>query len=76
MPDDIGRVEVTAGDKVLSRIEVHFLWDDAEIGVWCASCALPSAYRVPIIGIDERTLGTHFRFHVVACVECGRYPKP
>lgn len=44
--------------------------DPTEHGLWCDSCALPSAMRFPILWYEEDTLRVALRMTVVTCPEC------
>jgi len=52
-------------------LELHVM-PEVEVGVWCASCFLPSAYRVRWVFADRDTLRVEMRGAHVQCEECGR----
>lgn len=41
-----------------------------EVGVWCPSCALPSAVTITVLWADTRTLRVVLRQTFTVCVEC------
>jgi len=45
---------------------------EPETGLWCSTCLLPSAVRVPIVMITENGAGDTTVSPVEACTECGR----
>jgi hypothetical protein len=53
-------------------VEMHVLDELLTTGEWCHHCLLPSALRLPFIGIDPATLETLIRAATFACTECGR----
>lgn len=42
----------------------------AETGLWCAGCALPSAVRFVLVGLNPATLHTMFRQERTVCGQC------
>lgn len=44
--------------------------DLMETGLWCPSCALPSAVRVEVLWFERDTLKLAFTSTVVVCEEC------
>lgn len=53
-------------------VEIHVLEELLSTGEWCHHCLLPSAVRLPFVGIDPATLGIILRAATLACQECGR----
>lgn len=54
-------------------VELHVLDTDLTVGEWCHHCLLPSAVRLPFVGIEPSTLRIVLRAATFACPECGRH---
>jgi len=53
-------------------IEIHVLDDDLTTGEWCDHCLLPSAVRLPFVGVERATMRTVLRAATFTRSECGR----
>lgn len=51
-------------------IEGHIL-GDWEHGIWCPTCALPSAHQVTILWAYRHNLSPAGRCHMTVCTDCG-----
>lgn len=54
-------------------VEIHVLDELMTTSEWCHHCLLPSAVRLPFVGIDPATCRTVMRAATFACPECGRH---
>lgn len=54
-------------------IEVHALHELLTIGEWCPHCLLPSAVRLPFVGVDQVTLRPVVHGATFLCQDCGRH---
>lgn len=54
-------------------IELHVLDSDLTIGEWCPHCNLPSAVRLPFVGVEPSTLRIVMRAATFVCQDCGRH---
>lgn len=53
-------------------VEIHVLDELLTTGAWCHHCLLPSAVRLPFIGVDPSTMRTVMRAASLVCPDCGR----
>lgn len=54
-------------------IEIHVLDAHLTVGEWCPHCSLPSAIRLPFVGVDPATLNVVLRAATFACRACGQH---
>ena len=52
-------------------IYLHVDGDNAQVGLWCDDCQLPSVVRFPIIQMSQEGVGV-CGFHE-NCMECGEF---
>lgn len=52
-------------------IYLHVDGDNAQVGLWCDECQLPSMIRFPIIQLSEN--GVTFAGYVQRCADCEGY---
>jgi hypothetical protein len=52
-------------------VEVHVLHELHTRGHWCARCSLPSALRIPLVGICPATCTVVLRSASFWCEDCG-----
>lgn len=54
-------------------IEIHVLDECLTTGEWCEHCMLPSAVKLPFIGVCPFTMRTLMRCATVVCQDCGAH---
>lgn len=55
----------------LGVVELHVLDEMLTVGEWCPHCNLPSAVRLPFVGIAPASCEVVLRAATFACQDCG-----